>query len=79
MFKTDLSDDSGQSFRPESYPLCGKPLTDEQLHSLFDLVEKIYIRYWKDNIEQNYSLDHGTTDSRRINQCRVNSDTLFAS
>lgn len=58
MFKMDDddSDEVGQSFRAESYPLSGKTLTDKQLHSLFDMIEKVYVRSWYNRFSANQSV-----------------------
>ena len=42
-----------KSFKAESYPLSGMAETDKALHSLFDLIEKIYVRTWYNKFSAN--------------------------
>ena len=45
--------DDPKSFKAESYPLSGMAETDKALHSLFDLIEKIYVRTWYNKFSAN--------------------------
>ena len=48
-----LEQDDPKSFKAESYPLSGMAETDKALHSLFDLIEKIYVRTWYNKFSAN--------------------------
>ena len=47
IFRTEPDEsesESGPRVRAESYPLSGMAETDKELHKLFDIIERIYIR-----------------------------------